>query len=57
MKMHSRFIKLYDDSGYEYVVNIDKITCVSVKEKRSGPREIPRSIYAARAWTTFAGCW
>lgn len=32
--MQSRFIKLYDDSGYEYVVNIDKITCVSVEGKK-----------------------
>lgn len=32
--MHSRFIKLYDDCGYEYIVNIDKITCVSVEGKK-----------------------
>lgn len=34
MKMHSQFIKLYDDCGYEYIVNIDKITCVSVEGKK-----------------------
>lgn len=32
--MHSRFIRLYDDYGYEYIVNIDKITCVSVEGKK-----------------------
>lgn len=32
--MHSQFIKLYDDCGYEYIVNIDKITCVSVEGKK-----------------------
>lgn len=32
--MHSRFIKLYDNNGYEYIVNIDKITCVSVEGKK-----------------------
>lgn len=32
--MHSRFIKLYDDYGCEYIVNIDKITCVSVEGKK-----------------------
>lgn len=32
--MHSRFIKLYDDCGYEYIVNIDKIVNVSVDNKR-----------------------
>lgn len=32
--MHSRFIKLYDDNGYEYIVSMDKITCVSVEGKR-----------------------
>lgn len=32
--MHSRFIKLYDDYGYEYIVNIDKITYVSVEGKK-----------------------
>lgn len=31
--MHSRFIKLYDDNGYEYIVSMDKITCVSVEGK------------------------
>lgn len=33
--MHSRFIKLYDDNGYEYIVNMDKITCVDVAGKKS----------------------
>lgn len=32
--MNSRFIKLYDDNGYEYIVNTDKITCVSVEGKK-----------------------
>ena len=32
--MHSRFIKLYDDSGYEYIVNIDKITFVNVDGRK-----------------------
>lgn len=32
--MHSQFIKLYDDSGYEYIVNIDKITFVNVDGRR-----------------------
>lgn len=32
--MHSQFIKLYDDCGYEYIVNIDKITCVNVEGKK-----------------------
>lgn len=32
--MHSQFIKLYDDCGYEYIVNIDKITCVCVEGKK-----------------------
>lgn len=32
--MHRRFIKLYDDNGYEYIVNMDKITCVDVAGKK-----------------------
>lgn len=32
--MHSRFIKLYDDNGYEYIVNMYKITCVDVAGKK-----------------------
>lgn len=32
--MHSRFIKLYDDRGYEYIVNMDKIVCVDVAGKK-----------------------
>lgn len=32
--MHNRFIKLYDDNGYEYIVNMDKITCVDVAGKK-----------------------
>ena len=32
--MHSRFIKLYDDRGYEYIVNRDKIVCVDVAGKK-----------------------
>lgn len=55
--MHSRFIKLYDDNGYEYIVNMDKITCVDVAGKKSGLMERPCSTYAARAWTTFAEGW
>lgn len=39
--MHSRFIKLYDDNGYEYIVNMDKITCVDVAGKKM-LREINR---------------
>nr|DAV97146.1 MAG TPA: Flagellar and Swarming motility protein [Caudoviricetes sp.] len=32
--MHSRFIKLYDDNGYEYIVNMDKITAVDIAGKK-----------------------
>lgn len=32
--MHSRFIKLYDDYGYEYIVNMDKISFVNVAGRR-----------------------
>lgn len=32
--MHSRFIKLCDDNGYKYIVNMDKITCVDVAGKK-----------------------
>lgn len=32
--MHSRFIKLYDDNGYEYIVSMDKIVCVDVAGKK-----------------------
>ena len=32
--MSQEFIKLYDESGYEYIVNMDKITCVNVADKR-----------------------
>lgn len=31
--MHSRFIKLYDDNGYEYIVNMNEIVCVDVAGK------------------------
>lgn len=30
----SRFIELYDDTGYKYIVDIDKITSVCVDSKR-----------------------
>lgn len=30
----SRFIELYDDTGYKYIVDIDKITGVCVDGKR-----------------------
>lgn len=32
--MRSRFIKLYDDNGYGYIVNIDKITFVNVDGRK-----------------------
>lgn len=32
--MRSRFIKLYDDNGYEYIVNIDKISFVNVAGRK-----------------------
>ncbi len=32
--MSKRFIKLYDENRYEYIVNMDKITCVNVADKR-----------------------
>lgn len=31
----SRFIELYDDTGYKYIVDIDKIAGVCVDGKRS----------------------
>lgn len=34
MEMRSRFIKLYDDNGYGYIVNIDKITFVNVDGRK-----------------------
>ena len=34
MEMRSRFIKLYDDNGYEYIVNIDKISFVNVAGRK-----------------------
>lgn len=30
----SRFIELYDDTGYKYIVNIDKIAVVCVEGQR-----------------------
>lgn len=32
--MHRRFIKLKDDNGYEYIVNMDKITAVDIAGKK-----------------------
>lgn len=32
--MDRRFIELYDDDGYRYIVNIDKISFVNVAGKK-----------------------
>lgn len=51
--MSRDFIELYDDDGYRYIVNMDKISFVNVQAERSGLVRWPRSQYAMRAWNVF----
>lgn len=50
--MSRDFIELYDDDGYRYIVNMDKIVNVSVDNKRVWTGE-KSSLYAARVWSVF----
>lgn len=51
--MSRDFIELYDDDGYRYIVNMDKISFVNVAGRKVWAGEGPRSQYAMRTWSVF----